>query len=110
MAITNESQIINLNSVNNSIKNLDFAVEALNSAIKELDTARVNCGIDNFKIKDENTFPSQIDMIKEYINGYISEINTLKSQISSSASTIYQREKEEYDNYVKSQSESDNNN
>lgn len=108
MAITSESQIINLSSVSNSLKNLDFAIESLNSAIKDLDTARVNCGVDNFKIKEENTFPNQIDMIKEYINGYISEINTLKSQISSSANTIYNAEKAEYDEYVKSQSESDN--
>ena len=81
MAITSESQIINLSSVSNSLKNLDFAVESLNSAIKDLDTARVNCGVDNFKIKEENTFPNQIDMIKEYINGYISEINTLLASV-----------------------------
>lgn len=100
MAITSQSQILNVESVKNAVAYLDEVINYLESAKSSLQYSLNYCGTEALNTNMGNTFPTKINAVIIDIDSQVLKLKGLKTNIVSSANSIHNGEYREYQNYL----------
>ena len=103
MAITKETDILNLNEVNASLEYLDCGIKSLESAIVVFVDAAKYCDANSFSIKGNNTFPTQIEEIITQAKNIKDSVSRTRTSIYNSAVNINKADQAEYNAYLEEQ-------
>lgn len=100
MAITSQSQILELNPVYEATAHLDEAISLLRNAKTSISNSKMHCGVDALDTDQGNSFPDNLQKLMDEIDNKITELRTLKDNVISSARNIRNSEQAEYNAYL----------
>lgn len=100
MAITSESQILNVQKVKNATAYLDDAVRYLNQAKESLLNGKEKCGANALLVDDKPIFVQPVDSLIKEIEDEIRAIMNYSTNIKSDANTISTSERKSYNKYL----------
>lgn len=105
MAITSESQIIKMDSINNGLAHLDKAITKLLDAKSDLERIKQKCNPEVVNITGVDSPSVKINVSIDQINDLIADITAAKNSITSEATQVISKQKQEYADYKQKEKE-----